>query len=96
MTYDYRGSVQLSIMYVSDKDTWWWGWIAKKESIESGRYWLSHGSGNELHEGDEFLIDKDTRLYLIGKYALMDEENIDCISTKREVKDFLHIKVKRL
>ncbi len=96
MKYDYQGAAQLDIMYVRDEDIWYWGWIAGEEGIKSGRFWISHGSGNPLADGDEFVISKDTRLLLIGKYAFKDSENLDCISTKREVKDFPHIKITRL
>lgn len=96
MIYDYRGSQQLDFMHNRNEDTWTWGWYVKKEMYGVGKYWLSHGSGNPVNDGDEFLIDKDTRLYLRGWYAFNDSETIVCVSPKREVKDFIKVKIKRV
>lgn len=98
MTYDYTGTSQLSIMHMKNDDIWYWGWCAKMNQdgkIDGGKFLLSHGSGNELKNGDEFLIDKDTCLFLAGTYIFRDSETLFCCSPKREKEQCLTVKIIR-
>ena len=92
MKYDYTGTLQISIIRDIKEDKWWWGWIAKSPS----KWLISHGSGNNLENGDEFIIDKDTHIFLAGTYRFEDAENIICISPNREKEDCPKIKIIRV